>query len=41
VLFALWWYAFARFVTRQRSGSGDDESRERGAALDRVIRHER
>jgi hypothetical protein len=38
VLFALWLYAFVRFMTTQRSGSGDDESRDRGAALDRVIR---
>jgi membrane protein implicated in regulation of membrane protease activity len=38
VLFALWLYAFVRFMTRQRSGPGDEESRERGAALDRVIR---
>ena len=37
VLFALWLYAFVRFVTRQRSGPGDDESRARGAALDWVI----
>ena len=36
-LFALWLYAFVRFMTRQRSGPGDDEARERGAALDRVI----
>ena len=37
VLFALWLYAFVRFMTTQRSGPGDDESRDRGAALDRVI----
>ncbi len=37
VLFALWLYAFVRFMTRQRSGPGDDQSRDRGAALDRVI----
>jgi hypothetical protein len=37
VLFALWLYAFVRFMTRQRSGKGDDESRARGAALDQVI----
>ena len=37
VLFALWLYAFIRFITRQRTGSGDDVTRERGAALDRVI----
>jgi len=38
VLFALWLYAFIRFMTTQRSGPGDDESRDRGAALDRVIK---
>ena len=37
VLFALWLYAFVRFMTSQRSGPGDDESRERGEALERVI----
>ncbi len=37
ILFALWLYAFVRFMTRQRSGPGDDQSRDRGAALDRVI----
>jgi 4-amino-4-deoxy-L-arabinose transferase-like glycosyltransferase len=37
LLFALWLYAFIRFMTRQRSGKGDDESRTRGAALDAVI----
>ena len=37
VLFALWLYAFVRFMTHQRSGPGDEESRDRGAALDRVI----
>lgn len=37
VLFALWLYAFVRFMTRQRSGPGDDQTRDRGAALDRVI----
>jgi membrane protein implicated in regulation of membrane protease activity len=37
-LFALWFYAIVRFMTRQRSGPGDDESRERGADLERVIR---
>ena len=37
VLFALWLYAFVRFMTRQRTGRGDDVTRERGAALDRVI----
>ncbi len=38
VLFALWLYAFVRFMTRQRSGPGDEESRKRGADLERVIR---
>lgn len=38
VLFALWLYAFVRWITRQRSGPGDEESRRRGADLDRVIR---
>jgi membrane protein implicated in regulation of membrane protease activity len=38
LLFGLWLYAFVRFMTRQRSGPGDDEARERGAALERVIR---
>ena len=38
VLFALWLYAFVRFMTTQRSGPGDDESRDRGAALDQVIK---
>jgi hypothetical protein len=38
VLFALWLYAFVRFMTTQRSGPGDDESRTRGAALDQVIK---
>ena len=38
VVFALWLYAFVRFMTRTRSGKGDDESRARGAALDEVIR---
>jgi len=37
VLFALWLYAFVRWITRQRSGPGDDITRERGSALDRVI----
>ena len=40
ILFALWLYAFVRFMTKTRRGKGDDESRARGAALDRVI-HER
>ena len=38
LLFALWLYAFVRFMTRQRSGPGDDDARERGAALERVIK---
>lgn len=38
VVFALWLYGFVRFMTRQRRGRGDDESRARGAALDRVIK---
>jgi len=38
VLFALWLFAFVRFMTTQRSGPGDEESRERGAALDQVIK---
>jgi len=38
LLFALWLYAFVRFTTRQRSGPGDDESRRRGAELERVIK---
>jgi hypothetical protein len=38
VLFALWLYAFVRWVTTPRSGKGDDESRARGAALDEAIR---
>jgi len=37
VVFALWLYAFVRFMTRQRSGSGDAESQARGAAFERVI----
>jgi hypothetical protein len=36
-LFGMWLYYFVRFMTRQRSGPGDDESRRRGAALERVI----
>ena len=36
-LFALWLYYFVRFVTRPRSGPGDDETRRRGAALEHVI----
>ena len=38
VLFALWLWAFVRFMTHQRSGPGDQESRDRGAALDQVIK---
>ncbi len=38
VLFALWLFTFVRFMTTQRSGPADQESRERGAALDRVIK---
>jgi membrane protein implicated in regulation of membrane protease activity len=37
LLFALWLYAFVRWITRQRSGPGDEESRRRGADLERVI----
>ncbi len=37
LLFALWLYAFVRFMTGQRSGPGDDEARRRGADLERVI----
>ena len=36
-VFALGLYAFVRLMTRQRSGPGDDEARERGAALESVI----
>jgi len=36
-LFALWLYAFIRFLTRQRSGPGDPEAQRRGAALDGTI----
>jgi hypothetical protein len=36
-LFGMWLYYFVRFMTRQRSGPGDDESRRRGAALEHVI----
>jgi membrane protein implicated in regulation of membrane protease activity len=36
-LFALWLYYFIRFMTRQRSGPGDPETRRRGAALDGTI----
>jgi hypothetical protein len=41
VLFALWLYAFVRFMTTTRSGKGDEETRRRGAALDEVIAAER
>jgi membrane protein implicated in regulation of membrane protease activity len=37
LLFALWLYAFVRRITGQRSGPGDEESRRRGADLERVI----
>ena len=37
VLFALLFYYVVRFLTRQRSGRGDDETRRRGAALEHVI----
>jgi membrane protein implicated in regulation of membrane protease activity len=36
-LFGMWLYYFIRFITRQRSGPGDDETRRRGAALEGVI----
>ena len=36
-LFALWLYYFFRFLTRQRSGPGDPESKRRGVALDGTI----
>jgi len=36
-LFAMWLYYFIRFMTGQRSGPGDDETRRRGAALEGVI----
>ena len=36
-LFALWLYYLIRFLTRQRSGPGDPDTRRRGAALDRTI----
>lgn len=38
VLFALWLYAFVRWITRQRSGPGNEESRRRGADLERALR---
>ena len=38
MLFALWLFAFVRFMSTQQSGPGDKESRERGAALDQVIK---
>ena len=36
-LFALWLYYFIRFMTRQRSGPGDQETQRRGAALDGAL----
>ncbi len=36
-LFAMWFYYFIRFITGRRSGSGDAETRRRGAALEGVI----
>ena len=36
-LFAMWFYYFIRFMTRTRSGPGDDETRRRGVALEGVI----
>ncbi len=36
-LFAMWLYYFIRFMTGQRRGPGDDETRRRGAALEGVI----
>ena len=36
-LFGMWLYYFIRFMTRTRSGPGDDETRRRGAALEGVI----
>jgi membrane protein implicated in regulation of membrane protease activity len=36
-LFAMWFYYFVRFMTRQRRGPGDEETRRRGAALEGVI----
>jgi len=36
-LFALWLYYLIRFLTRQRSGPGDPDTRRRGAALDGTI----
>ena len=37
VLFTLLFYYVVRFLTRRRSGRGDDETRRRGAALEDVI----
>ncbi len=36
-LFGAWLYYFIRFMTRQRRGPGDAETRRRGAALDGTI----
>jgi hypothetical protein len=36
-LAAMWFYYMVRFMTRQRSGAGDAETRRRGAALDGSI----
>jgi len=36
-LFAMWLYYFIRLMTGRRRGSGDDETRRRGAALEGVI----
>ena len=36
-LFAMWFYYFIRFMTGRRRGSGDDETRRRGVALEGVI----
>jgi predicted permease len=37
-LAAMFFYCIVRFLSRQRSGSGDPETRRRGAALDGSIR---
>ena len=36
-LAAMWFYYIVRFMTGQRSGSGDPDARRRGAALDGAI----
>jgi len=36
-IFALWFYYFIRFMTRVRSGRGDEETRRRGEALDDLL----